>query len=419
MPKPAPRRDDGPQPRRISILRYVDASGKQVPKGTPGAKQIREQSSTYYVKFKGKRWPLETTDLQQAWANFRALQKRLRDEELGIHTPAQDQAALPLARHLADFLDHLKAKGTGDFQVYTYRHHVTVLADLAGWKRVTDITRDKALHALNRLMTEMGRAQLTRNQYLSRVKGFTAWLADCDPPRLARDPLRKVAKIKVTEHRHKRREPTDDEVRRLAEYLDGPKARIRRGMTGPHRMLGYRLAMATGFRAGELRVLTRDCFDLDAAVVTLPARKDKRRRGARQPLPAWLVAELRAWFAAGGQCWGAFPAHHPGELLTADLKAAGVEYVVAGPECPLFLDLHSFRKFYVSRLAEQPGMDLKTLLDLSRHTSPELALQGYAEGRDDRRRAAVGNVGRPGGATGGDSPEPTRRRAKNKSEKSP
>jgi hypothetical protein len=62
MPKPAPRRDDGPQPRRISITRHLDAAGKQVPAGTPGSRKVKELSSTYYVKFKGRRWPLETTD---------------------------------------------------------------------------------------------------------------------------------------------------------------------------------------------------------------------------------------------------------------------------------------------------------------------------------------------------------------------
>jgi integrase len=393
MPKPAPRRDDGPQPRRISILRYVDASGKQVPKGTPGAKQIREQSSTYYVKFKGKRWPLETTDLQQAWANFRALQKRLRDEELGIHTPAQDQAALPLARHLSDFLDHLRAKGTGAHQIATYRQRIANVAGLAGWKRITDMTREKADHALARLMTEQGRSQQTRNHCVTHLKAFASWLVDAE--RLARNPLRKLARIAVTEYRHKRRTPTDDEIRRLAEATDRPGARVRGHMTGPQRMLAYRLAMATGFRFGEVRTLARECFDLDAAAVTLPARRDKRRKGVRQPLPAWLVDELRAWFAAGGGCW-AFPRHKAHRILRADLKAAGVPYTVAGPECELFFDFGSLRRWYVSRLAEQPGIDPKTLMELARHSTADLTLRVYMDGSNDRRREAVNNIARPG-----------------------
>jgi integrase len=418
MPKPAPRRDDGPQPRRISITRHLDAAGKQVPAGTPGSRKVTEQSSTYYVKYRGKRHALETTDLATAWDNFRKLQKRLRDEELGIHTPAQDQAALPLARHLADFLDHLKAKGTGSHQIATYRQRIGNVASLAGWKRITDMTREKADHALARLMSEQGRSQQTRNHCVTHLKAFASWLVDAE--RLARNPLRKLTRIKITEYRHKRRTPTDDEVRLLAAAVDTPTARVRRGMTGPHRMLGYRLAMTTGFRIGELRTLGRECFDLDAGAVTLPARKDKRRRGARQPLPAWIVAELRAWFDAGGDCWQAFPEWHPGRVLTADLKAAGVPYKIAGPECDLFLDMHSFRRYYIGKLADQPGMDLKTLLDLSRHSSPELALRTYTEGRDDLRRAAVGNVGRPGDQLPPVAPpEPTRRRAKKNSEKSP
>jgi integrase len=412
MPKPSPRRDDGPQPRRIAITRHLDANGKQVPAGTPGARKVKELSATYYVKYRGRRHALETTDLQQAWANFRALQKRLRDEELGIHTPAQDQAAMPLARHLADFLDHLKAKGTGAHQIATYRQRIGNVASLAGWKRITDMTREKADHALARLMTEQGRSQQTRNHCVTHLKAFASWLVDAE--RLARNPLRKLTKIKITEYRHKRRTPTDDEVRKLAAAVDVPAARVRGHMTGPQRMLAYRLAMATGFRFGEVRALSRECFDIDAGVVTLPARKDKRRKGVRQPLPAWLVEELRAWFGAGGGCW-TFPKHKAHRILRADLKAAGVPYTVAGPECELYFDFGSLRRWYVSRLAEQPGIDPKTLMDLARHSTADLTLRVYMDGSDDRQRAAVGNLARPGDAP----PEPTRRRAKKNSEKSP
>lgn len=383
-----------PQPRRIAITRHIDRHGRQVPAGTPGAKKVRSLSETYFVKYRGRRWPLETTDLQTAWSRFRALQKRLRDEELGIATPEQDHAAKPLAGHLDDFLGHLRAKGTSAKQIETYRTRLTNLAALAGWRRITDISRERALHALARLVSEQGRSQRTRNHYTTHLKAFAAWLVDAE--RLTRDPVRKLAKVKVTEHRHKRRTPTDDEVRLLMTATDTPAARSRRGMTGPQRALGYRICMATGFRANELRALSRECFDLDGATVTLPARREKRRRGARQPLPGWLVAELRAWFAAGGECWSAFPENFPGRLLKADLKAAGVAVKVAGPECDLFVDFGSLRKWYISRLVEQPGIDPKTLMDLARHSTADLTLKLYAEARDDRQRAAVDNIGKPG-----------------------
>jgi integrase len=242
------------------------------------------------------------------------------------------------------------------------------------------------------------------------LKAFASWLVDAE--RLARNPLRKLAKIKITEYRHKRRVPTDDEVRKLAEATDRPGARVRFGMTGPQRMLGYRLCMATGFRFGELKTLDRECFDLDGAAVTLPARKDKRRKGARQPLPAWLVDELRAWFAVGGGCWRTYPKWHAVRVLKADLKAAGVPYVVQGAEHKEFLDMHSLRGWFVSKLAEQPGIDPKTLMDLARHSTADLTLKVYARSRDDLQRQAVGNVGRPGDQSlPTPPPEPTRKRA--------
>jgi integrase len=377
-----------PQPRRVSIVRYVDSAGKQVPKGTPGARRRRTRSDTYYIKLKGVRHPLKATTLEAAWHEVRALKKRLADLAAGIVTPEQHHAARPLQEHLADFLSHVRAKGTGAKEVREQRSQITRLAALAGWRRITDITRDSCLVALARVVTELGRSQQTRNHFLRRARAFTAWLADTEPPRLLRDPLRKVRKLKVTEHRHKRRCPETEEIVALMAYLASPRARLRKGMTGPQRALGYRVAMCTGFRSNELRCLSRESFDLDGATVTLPPAVDKRRKGAVQPLPAWLVAELLAWFDAGGGCWEGFPEHNGGRLLKADLKAAGIEYCKGG----LYFDMHALRVYYITQLASQPGIDPKTLMTLARHSTADLTLRVYAALKDENARRAVGQL---------------------------
>jgi integrase len=179
----------------------------------------------------------------------------------------------------------------------------------------------------------------------------------------------------------------------LMAHLEGGTARRRKGMTGPQRALGYRVCMATGLRAGELRSLTRESFDLDAATVRCRAAYSKNRRESVQPIPAWLVAELRAWLDAGGGLWGSFPKVHPGRLLKADLAAAGVPYVVGG----LFFDFHSLRHHYVTWVANHPGISPKTLMELARLSSADLAMKTYAHARRADLHRTVEDLPRPGG----------------------
>ena len=71
-------------------------------------------------------------------------------------------------------------------------------------------------------------------------------------------------------------------------------------MTGPDRAVLYLVAAASGFRAGELQVLTPECFDLDGdpPTVTVKAAYSKRRRDDAQPIPTSVAEQLRPWLAA-------------------------------------------------------------------------------------------------------------------------
>ena len=72
---------------------------------------------------------------------------------------------------------------------------------------------------------------------------------------------------------------------------------IRGGMSGEERSLLYPLAVETGLRAGELRSLTKESFDLKASPgsVTVEAAYSKRRRRDVLPLRTDTVLALRAW----------------------------------------------------------------------------------------------------------------------------
>ncbi len=95
--------------------------------------------------------------------------------------------------------------------------------------------------------------------------------------------------------RHARRDLSDGELSLLIEgAYRGPESY---GLSGPDRATAYRLALATGFRAEEIRSLTPESFRLDAPyprIVLRPA-DEKARRGVEQPCPAVLADASAVW----------------------------------------------------------------------------------------------------------------------------
>src|SRR5262249_40664656 len=151
-----------------------------------------------------------------------------------------------------------------------------------------------------------------------------------------------------------------------------------RGLTGSDRFHLYAMACGTGFRASALASLTPESFDLDTETptVTLAARFAKNRRQKVQPLPPDVAALLRAYLdgkAAGLPVWGGTWAsdNKGAEMLRGDLEAAGISYVVEGPDGPLYADFHALRHTYLT-LGGRAGIDLLTLQELAGHHSPTL-----------------------------------------------
>lgn len=389
-----------PQPRKVKIVRYELPDGTRCTKGTPGAVRHVALSDTYYASIDGKRVSLGTTELQAAWV---ALRDELRRRELrrqGITDDYSDHAGRPVEGHRDAWLKAVADSGTSAGQVVILSAHVTTLCRLAGWRRLADVTADGCLAALARLQRD-GRSAQTRNHYLRHAKQFTRWC--CDNDRLARDPLRSLRAVGVEADRRRiHRMPTDVEMASLFAYLESGEASRNKGTKGRGpaqrladgklRALVYKVSMATGLRENETRNLTREGFDLTSgtASATCRASYSKNRREARQPLPTWLADELRAWFDSGGE-WPRVPGKG-GEMLQADLAAAGVQYETAEG----IFSWHSLRVFYITKLANQPGMDPKTLFDLARHSDPKLTLKTYSRGTDEARRKAVEEITKPG-----------------------
>src|SRR5262249_1148517 len=143
-------------------------------------------------------------------------------------------------------------------------------------------------------------------------------------------------------------------------------------ISGPDRAMLYRVAVGTGFRAGELRSLTPESFDLvrEPATITVEATHSKRRRNDVQPIHNDLAARLRLWLADkpnDERVFGNMP-NETARMLRTDLRAARqawikqakgdaererreksdfLTYVNAAGER---FDFHAFRHTYISAI---------------------------------------------------------------------
>jgi integrase len=149
-----------------------------------------------------------------------------------------------------------------------------------------------------------------------------------------------------------------------------------------------------GFRAGALAGLTPDTFDLTGtpAVVTLPARLNKSRNVKEQPLPADVADLLREYLRdkpASQPVWSGTWASDrvAADMLRIDLEAAGIPYVVEGPNGPLHGDFHSLRHSYLT-LGGRAGIDLRTLQEFAGHSTSTLT-ERYSHRRPHDLAGAV------------------------------
>jgi integrase len=108
----------------------------------------------------------------------------------------------------------------------------------------------------------------------------------------------------------------------------------------------------------------------------MAARHAKNKKTKVQPLPPDVAELLRDYLVgkpAGQPIWGGTWArdHRGAEMLRGDLDAAGIPYIVEGPDGPLHADFHSLRHSYLT-LGGRAGIDLRTLQELAGHSTPAL-----------------------------------------------
>src|SRR5262245_16076021 len=97
------------------IVRYVNAKGRQVRKGTPGAKKVKRRASKWYGQFLGadgkrKRVPL-CTDKAAALQMLAGLERDAQHQRAGLVDRFAEHRQASIDSHVADYETHLRNKG--------------------------------------------------------------------------------------------------------------------------------------------------------------------------------------------------------------------------------------------------------------------------------------------------------------------
>ena len=377
------------------------------------------------------------TDIRATEQLAAEMERKVARQRVGLFDPAEEHARRPLTEHLSDYAAHLRSKG--NCPEHNQATTAKVSAILAGcgfvfpvdldagkvsaWladrrrpgravelppggtfssseaarllgTTVDAVRRFVARHRLptvgtgrNRRLTRAaveflvehrskGASPRTVNGYIVALQGFVRWLVKSK--RIGSNPLETLSLVNTAaDVRRRRRELTAAELQQLL-TATRTSGRTFRGLTPEDRYFLYLVAAATGFRARALANLTPENFDLTppSAMVTLPARFDKSRRGKVQPLPSDVAAALRPYLAqkaAGRPIWGGtwHVTAAGSEMIRRDLDAAGIPYAIEGPDGPEYADFHALRHTYLTLLGRH-GVDLRTAQELAGHSTPQL-----------------------------------------------
>ncbi|MCZ7648135.1 MAG: tyrosine-type recombinase/integrase [Planctomycetota bacterium] len=263
----------------------------------------------------------------------------------------------------------MAGRGRGGFPWAT-AHHVQRGKLLEWWgKRLAlRYVQDLSLAKVEQALQVLGRKLKpnTVERYREGIAAFCDWLVDRGY--LESDPLRTLKPA-----RHEPEEPhrllKPEELNKLLAVAPEP------------RKLLYRVALATGYRQGELRALKVRNLDAFGPSLSLDAKHTKNRKAASQPIPPELATDLKRWIQATGRnandaLLSLSDKKTAWENFERDRKRAGIPKSIPGEKGRA--TFHSLRVSYVQSVVNS-GADLKTIMELARHSVAQMTLETYAK----------------------------------------
>jgi integrase len=281
----------------------------------------------------------------------------------------------PLTDHAHDWHSSLAARGRNTVYVDSCRDHVLRLIEMTRATKISHLNISSVQVALAELRTLPGRcgneglSDQSLRHHARQIKQFSKWL--WRDGRVREDPL--VHLTSPTIMTRKNRKALDPAI--AASLITTTRTQpFRWGLTGEERSMVYATALGTGFRAGELRSLTPESFNLDSEPPTITCKAESTKNGktAVQPIPPELAELLRPWLRgkSPGMPVFSFRSDHAARMVRQDLEAAGMED--AGD-----YGLHCLRHTYVTLLVKS-GTGVKVCQELARHSDPRLTMNIYS-----------------------------------------
>lgn len=416
---------DPTDPRRHT---YVKA-------GTPGARKVREEGSTFYVIWKEagrtRREATGLTDKRAANAYLGDWERARERGERGLVDPHKPHLDKPITDHLVKYLEAVS--GSSRYPAYprTIDRELRKLFRTAGVSLLRDLTADR----VQTYMAGMTAGPATKNKVRTYAYSFGKWLEDND--RIPRNPVAnvKTVKAKVTDvkvRRH-RRALRPKELRVLLNAVasyplahatkpkggrprkDGTPARHKdkpasltpetvRTLTelGRERRLIYRTAILTGLRRGELSRVRVHMLKLNRKVphIDAPGHILKNGRPALIPVPVALATDLRGWIKDAGRTPEDTLFTMPDErswsrIHERHMRHAGIPYRTPDGHA----DYHGLRKatntFLRKRLKVKTAREnLRLRQRFLRHAAADLATSTYDDEQLREMRPVVASLER-------------------------
>jgi integrase len=392
--------------QKVRYVYWLDANGKRVKKGTPGAKKHTELSTKWYgcwkVGSRSVRVPL-CADKSAATVMLGDLLRtgdRTKARMIDPHQPHLERAA---TEHVDEYLESVTASGKvkpGKYLTEKRRILTSIIA-AAGVKQLADLTADRIDGYMEALTCSAG----TKRVHHTAVNAFAVWCVQ--KKRLPSNPLVSVARPQGGKVVRKRRALSHEELQRLItaarerplhDEMFKPRGRSNRGRKeairpsniapavrermvrlGRGRALLYKTAIYTGLRKNELTELRVKHLNLDRkpyAVVELPGEFTKNGEDAKILLVPALAEELKAWIADDGRKPEDCLFDVPTQIVPAmkrDLKRAGIAYK---DDKDRYADFHSLRKTAGTMLGVA-GVPVRVRQLFMRHGDIRLTMQTY------------------------------------------
>ncbi len=401
------------KPRKKIIVRHLLPDGTRCKAGTPGSKPVRTESEKYYgcltINGQEKTFPL-CAHYRASCEMLKRLQVEAAEGRLDIADDRRKHNGKTLQSMLAEWEADTINGGASRDHAELRAGRCKIVFDASEWKVPSDVDMVVLRETIQLLREAKGLSDQTHAHYVAALRQFGKWLADNN--RTKKNPFEKLDTVTTIRQVRPRRELTSEEL--LTLLAATRSGRKREKLSGVQRGWLYLVAAATGLRASELASIRPLNFTWgDQPTVNVGGDVTKNDKDAGQPIPSALAVPLEAWVRTlppDTLLWPGLWAVHKrgGKMLKKDAIEAREAWIAesatleekANREASGFLmptdakglviDFHALRHTYITLLARS-GISLKTLMELARHSTPELSMR-YTHTADTEKRDAVGRV---------------------------